>query len=300
MLLAAVVPLRSAGHAQPPARLRPEALEALPVRAADARIAYGDDSLQIGELRLPEGTGPFPVAVVIHGGCWLARIGSYQPTLRYVAPLAEALREAGVATWNIEYRAVGHPGGGWPGSFLDIARAVDHVRALSRRFPLDTSRVISVGHSAGGHFALWAAGRHRLEPGGPLTTPAPVRLAGAVAVGGPGDMLDFAGYDASICGERITARLFGASDTLPAALAEPARHASPAELLPLGVPHVLVVGEDDRVVPPASARAYVARARRAGDRASYVPVPGAGHFEPLAPAHEAWRPVLEEVLRLLR
>jgi acetyl esterase/lipase len=269
------------------------------VPAPDHRAAYGPDSLQHGFLRLPPGPGPFPVAVVIHGGCWLSAVGGFRPTPRYMAAAAEGLRQAGVATWNVEYRALGHPGGGWPGSFLDIGSAVDHLRVLAGRFPLDTTRVVTIGHSAGGHFALWAAARHRLPAGSVLRTPAPLMVAGAVSVGGPGDMLDFATYDRAICGRRVTAGIFGVlPDTSVAALHPRAREASPAELLPLGVAHRLVVGVEDRVVPRASAEAYVSRARAAGDDARYDPVPDAGHFDPLSPATAGWQAVLRAVLEL--
>lgn len=280
--------------------LLPTDLDTLPVPAPDHREAYGSDSLQFGLLRLPPGPGPFPVTVVIHGGCWLARIGPYHPTPRYMAPAAEALRQAGVATWNIEYRSIGHPDGGWPGTFLDVGAGVDHLRSLARRFPLDTTRVVAMGHSAGGHLALWAAGRHRLPPGGALTTPAPLALAGAVAVGGPADMLSFVPLDRRICGEPIIARLFGVlPDTSIAGLRARAREASPAELLPLGVPHRLVVGVRDGVVPAPAAEAYVARATAAGDDARYLPVPDAAHFEPMHPGSTGWPLVRQAVLDLL-
>ena len=118
----------------------------LPSKPADARIAYGADSLQFGELRLPNGKGPFPVAIVIHGGCWVHGYAA----ANNAAPIADALRDAGVATWNIEYRRRDNPGGGWPGTFLDVASAADSLRSIATRYPLDLSRVIAIGHSAGG------------------------------------------------------------------------------------------------------------------------------------------------------
>ena len=132
-------------------------IASLPTISADARVAYGPDSLQFGELRLPSGHGPNPVAVVIHGGCWLS-----MADLHVMDRFSEALTDAGVATWNIEYRPVDNPGGGWPGTFTDVGLAVDHVRDLAREYSLDLTRVMVVGHSAGGHLALWAAARHRL------------------------------------------------------------------------------------------------------------------------------------------
>ena len=142
-------------------RLSPADVNRLPSKPADARISYGPDPLQFGELRLPRGTGPFPLAVVIHGGCWVSEVATLQNT----AALADALRDAGIATWNIEYRRVDNPGGGWPGTFTDVADAVDLVRVIAREHPIDLSRVVTIGHSAGAHLALWAAARGRLAEG---------------------------------------------------------------------------------------------------------------------------------------
>src|SRR5215210_6101524 len=134
----------------PAQRLGPSAVDKLPSKPADAKVAYGSDPLQFGELRLPKGTGPFPVAVVIHGGCWVSEFATLQNT----AAAADALRDAGVATWNIEYRRSNNPGGGWPGTFMDVAAATDYVRELARRYTLDLTRVLAIGHSAGAHLAL--------------------------------------------------------------------------------------------------------------------------------------------------
>src|SRR5215212_9588798 len=129
---------------------------AAPAPAADHRESYGSDPLQFGELRLPRGTtGRVPVVVFLHGGCWRA---AYD--LTHVAAAAAALASAGYAVWVPEYRRVGNDGGGWPGTFEDVAAAVDHVRDLAVRYPsLDTTRVVLAGHSAGGQLALWAASR---------------------------------------------------------------------------------------------------------------------------------------------
>jgi len=140
-------------------RLGPRDVDTLPSRAPQLREAYGADSLQFGELRLPRmGLGPFPVAVVIHGGCWTKGFA----TLRNTAAVASALADEGIATWNVEYRQMGDPGAGWPNSFLDVGAAVDHLRALAKAWPLDLTRVVVLGHSAGAHLALWAAARPRL------------------------------------------------------------------------------------------------------------------------------------------
>ena len=107
---------------------------ALAAAPADHRISYGPEPLQFGELRLPAGAGAHPVAVVIHGGCWSSRYG-----LDHIRDASDALRREGIATWTIEYRRVGDPGGGWRGTFEDVAQGIDHVGALARSFPPDGS-----------------------------------------------------------------------------------------------------------------------------------------------------------------
>ena len=152
---------------------------ALPRPEPTARLAYGPQLLQFGELRVPDGDGPHPVAVVIHGGCWLAEYD-----LGYMSALADGLTRDGVATWSIEYRRVGDDGGGWPGTFLDVAAAADSLVYLARDYDLDLDRVVAVGHSAGGHLALWLAARHRLQSDDPLRGRSPLRLSGVVALAG--------------------------------------------------------------------------------------------------------------------
>jgi acetyl esterase/lipase len=173
MLLAAMTCLMASPA--PAQRIGPRDVDSLPSRSPQLRASYGPDSLQFGELRLPSGAGPFPVAVVIHGGCWTRGFA----TLRNTAAVASALLDDGIATWNIEYRQVGDPGGGWPGSLLDVGAGVDHVRALAARYPLDLGRVVLVGHSAGAPLALWAAGRSRLAARSSVRGRAPLPVLGA-------------------------------------------------------------------------------------------------------------------------
>ena len=273
-------------------RLRPADVNALPSKPADTKIPYGPDPLQFGELRLPKGTGPFPVAVVIHGGCWVSKFA----TLHNTSALADALRDAGIATWNIEYRRLDNPGGGWPGTFADVADATDKVREIAKAHPLDLSRVVTVGHSAGAHLALWAAARSRLPQGSPLHRPNPLPLRAAVALGGPGDLKGFYEYAAKICGSNVIDSLMGGA---PATVADRYKQGSPAEMLPLGVRQVLIVGVQDGVMPPPARESYAAAARKAGDRAEIVEVPG-GHFEVIAPTSAAWPTVRDKVLSLVK
>ena len=128
------------------------------------RISYGEDPLQVGDLRVPPGDGPFQVAIFIHGGFWRSGFDSSLMT-----PLAEDMTARGIATWNVDYRSVGDLGGGYPGTLDDIARAIDHLAQVDEPLALDD--VIVIGHSAGGHLALWAGSRGHLAPGDPGARP---------------------------------------------------------------------------------------------------------------------------------
>ena len=109
-------------------------LAKLPRPEPDHVIAYGERAQQFGELTLPKGEGPFPVAVLIHGGCWLS-----SHSVDYFRALSEAISALGFAVWSIEYRRVGDPDADWPATFSDVAKAADAVRRtdiqLSRRRP---------------------------------------------------------------------------------------------------------------------------------------------------------------------
>jgi acetyl esterase/lipase len=262
---------------------------ALPRPTADLLLEYGSDPLQFGELRLPAGPGPHPVAVLIHGGCWLAEYD-----LGYMSALAAALAEAGVATWSIEYRRVGDPGGGWPGTFTDVAAAADHLRGVAAGHHLDLGRVVAVGHSAGGHLALWLAARHGLAADDPLRGPSPLPLAGVVALAGIPDLAAFAAPEG--CGAAVAPLLGGE----PAGVQERLHRASPIERLPLGLPQVLIVGALDTVVPPEQAERYAAAAAAAGERVRVLPITAAGHFELVVPGSVAWPSVRDAVLELAR
>lgn len=279
-------------HAQT-ARLRPRDVDTLPSKPATARIAYGTDSLQFGDLRLPEGRGPFPVVVMIHGGCWVHRLASLQNTTAF----SDALRDAGVATWNVEYRRYDNPGGGWPGTMRDIGDAVDSLRGLARKYPLDLARVVIAGHSAGGHLALWAAARKRLPMDSPLYVEDPLPVHAAIALGGPGDLRDFMTYGQRSCGEGVIDKLLGGTfEEVP----DRWRQVSPAEMLPLGVRQRLIVGDGDFIMPEKARDAYVARARSRGDTIDLAFVPDAGHFEVIAPGTKAWPQVRDAILELVR
>ena len=232
-----------------------------------ATIRYGADDLRSGTLRLPAGPGPFPVAVMVHGGCWTA---GYD-TRSGIEPLAAALAARGIATWNIEYRQVGEPGAGWPGSFHDVADGIDHLPALAKRYRLDLKRVVVIGHSAGAHLALWLASRPRLGPEWrPKLSPAAV-----VAIDGPGTLAPFVGVDKEVCGKPVIVPFMGGTPAeRPAAYAA----ASPMDHQPLGVRQYLVLGELGDLMKP-----YVAAAQAGGDKVAVLTPPGADHFDVVTP-----------------
>lgn len=261
----------------------------LPVPAADHVIKYGTDSLQFGELRLPEGKGDFPVVVVVHGGCWL---NAYN--LEYMSHLSEELTKAGYATWNIEFRRVGDAGGAWPGTFQDVALATDYVRELAKQYPLNAKKVAVVGHSAGGNLALWLAARHQLPKSSPLYTKKPLKLKGVVSLAGITDLAAYSQQEGS-CNAAVPQLMGG----LPAEFPERYAQASPIQMLPLQVPSRLVQGSLDPIVPVAQAEGFAQKAKATGDDAQIVLLPNAGHFDIVAPFSLAWPRVLQAVQEVL-
>jgi len=264
--------------AAPPARLTWPDLTARPHPAASATIAYGADALQKGDLWLPAGKGPFPLVVMVHGGCWQTSIADR----RLMDWIADDLRRDGIAVWNIDYRGVDRAGGGYPGTFADVAAAADEVAALARRYPLDTRRVVAIGHSAGGHLALWLAARSRLPRTSPLWSAHPQRIDHVVSLGGLPDLAATAASPDNGCGTAVVARLVGEGR------ADPYADTSVPRLLPMHVAQDLVNGREDRIIPYRMATDYVARATAAGDVARLHTVADTGHVELIAPETPAW------------
>ena len=248
-----------------------------PREAADATIAYGPDPLQRIDLWRPPGAGPHPVVLMVHGGCWQTHIADR----RLMDWVAADLRGAGVAVWNIESRGVDRDGGGYPGTFRDAAAAADRLRADAAVHALDLARLVAVGHSAGGHLALWLAARHRLPADSPLRDPDPLPIPHVVALGALPDLAAVAASPDNGCGTDVIARLVG---DRPAPFADTAI----PPLLPLGIVQTLVAGREDRIVPYRMATDYAARARAAGDPVSLHTVPDTGHVELIAPGTAAW------------
>jgi acetyl esterase/lipase len=243
-------------------------------------FSYGPHRSQRADLHLPPGPGPHPLIVLIHGGSWRARYGRI-----VVRGLASDLVRRGWAVWNIEYRRVG-AGGGWPATFADVAAAIDHLAELPAPLALDAVTII--GHSAGGHLALWAAGRDKLPEDAPgfIAGAAPVTVACVIAQAG---VCDLAGAYGRWHGGAVRALMGGSPEELPGRYAA----GDPMRLLPLSMPALLVHGIGDETVSIELARNYERAARAAGGAVELVEIPGAagGHRAHLDPRGEAWAQV---------
>lgn len=260
------------------------------------RISYGSGALQFAELRLPSSKPPHPVAIVVHGGCWLAKLGNMDEravALDNMRPLAAALTDAGIATWNVEYRRLGNEGGGWPGTFQDIGQAADFLRVLAGEHGLDLKRVIAIGHSAGGHFATWLGVRHKVSKSSDVYVSNALRLIGVVNLDGPADLKATIPLQQPICGVPVITQLMGGS---PEERPDRYREGSPVELLPAGLPQEVFAG---RMFAKLAAP-YEAAAKSAGDDVRMTVLADAGHFVFIDPGSAVWPQVLQSVRRLLR
>jgi acetyl esterase/lipase len=275
-----------------PKLMTPADLQALPMLPPDQRLAYGDDANHIGELRLPSGRGPHPVVVLIHGGCWKAEYA----TLRDLAPMGDALKAEGIASWNIEYRRLRQPGSGWPGTYLDVGRAIDHLRQVASTHRFDLTRVVVLGHSAGGHLAMWAGTRQRIPPSSALHVANPLSARGVVNLAGTIDMGENIAHMEAECKDTVVSSMLGGS---PSSVPERYREVSANRMVPLGLQQVLIWGEHEQFVPLSLARSHVDAATQAGDRARVIVVPAMGHFELASPRSSAWPTVLGAIRALL-
>ncbi|MDQ8758189.1 alpha/beta hydrolase [Sphingosinicella sp. LHD-64] len=261
----------------------PDLLER-PRPAPRTTIPYGDDPLQVVDLWLPDGPGPHPTVLMVHGGCWQTEIAD-RTIMNWIA---DDLRRRGMAVWNVDYRGVDR-GGGYPGTFQDVAAAADALRTHAARHRLDISRLVATGHSAGGHLALWLAARPRLPADSPLRTNNPLPIHAVVSLGGLPDLEEAARPPGSGCGTEVIAQISGgrfAETSVP-------------RLAPLGIRQVLVNGLQDRIIPTAYAEGYAAPMRAAGDDVTVRMVDRTGHVELVAPETSAWAMAVAEIERAL-
>jgi acetyl esterase/lipase len=256
-------------------------------RTGPERHRYGAARSHYGELFLPPEHGPSargrggapPVAVVLHGGFWKAQYGR-----RLMHDVCRDLAARGWAAWNLEYRRLGLGcGGGWPATFADVAAGVDRLAELDG---LDLTRVVAVGHSAGGHLAAWAAARPRLPDGAPGAAPR-VRVTAVAAQAGVVD-LELA-WELRLSRGVVRRLLGGTPEEHPQRYAA----ASPAALLPLGVPILLTHGARDDIVPPMMSERFAAAARERGDACELQVEAGEDHFGHLDPANPLWKAVVK-------
>ena len=285
-LAATVAALQVGGVQAAPATVRDYMDQ--PRVAADHRIRYGPDPAQVIDLYLPKGSGPHPVVILIHGGCYLAEYEGLPQT----SGIATDLARRGYAVWNVEYRKLGETGAGYPGTFLDVATAVDRIPAEAARYHLNPRRVVALGHSAGGHLALWAAARGRLPKSSVLWRARPLRISSAISLGGIGDLEGQGHIFAGACGLEPIPRIIGA-----ATRRDPYVDTSPAELLPTGARTIMISGDLDHVMPPPTGRAYVERVKVAGDFGEAMAISNASHFDVVMPTTAAWNVVADVVAR---
>lgn len=250
-------------------------LTALPP-PADARIAYGSDPNQFGDLRLPKDKGPFPLVMNIHGGYWRAKYD-----LAHAGHLCAALTAKGLATWNIEYRRVGNPGGGWPGTFEDVHNAYLFLPELAKRYSIDSHKVVVMGHSAGAQLALCLAAQE-------------ASLRRVVSLAGVLDLQQ--AWELHLSNDAVVEFLGGKPSELPKpySLADPMR---------LAINHAttqwLIHGSADDVVPSYFSRNYAQQKKAKGEDVHYLEISTAGHFDLIDPSSQAWAKVRDTLLHLL-
>jgi acetyl esterase/lipase len=253
-----------------------------PAGTPDAVLHYGPHSLQFGQLWLPDAPAPHPLVVFIHGGCWL---NAYD--VEHGKPLASALAARGFAVWSVEYRRIGDAGGGWPGTLQDVGSAIDYVRVLAQQFPVDLSRVVLTGHSAGGHLTLWGAARAGFQPDSALYVRDAFVARGAIGLAAIADLALYSAGQSS-CEQATLALMGGGSEQHPERYAA----ASPTRLVPWATPTRLIHGREDGIVPLAQANALAAAAAGSDQQIPITWIDGAGHFDLIHPGTKAFQALL--------
>jgi len=255
--------------------MRSDDILTLAAPPADVRLAYGSDPNQFGELRLPKSPAPFPIVMSIHGGFWRAKYD-----LQHIGHLCAALTAKGLATWNVEYRRAGNKGGGWPGTFEDIARASRFLPQIAKRYNFDPARTLVIGHSAGGQLALCLAAH---EP----SIKRVISLAGVVDVQ--------QAWELHLSDDAVVEFLGGKPKDVP----EHYHEADPMQLS-IKATQWLVHGAADDVVPPLFSRHYAEEKKRRGEDVHYLELSTAGHFDLIDPRSSAWSKVENTILHLMQ
>ena len=252
-----------------------------PLPAADRRIAYGPGALQFAELWLPRGKAPHPVVLMIHGGCWQSDVAD-RTIMNWIA---DDLRGRGIAVWNVEYRGVDRPGGGYPGTYLDVAAAADLLVKDGPALGLKTDRIVAVGHSAGGHLALWLADRSALPATSPLRGAHPAPIAAAISQGGLPDLHFSSNTVGHGCGTEGAIAMAGQPS---AARPDVYADTSPIAMAPGSARQISVNATKDVIAPPSYAAAYAAVLAAKGVTVEQHVIHDEGHVELIAPGSRAW------------
>ena len=242
---------------------------------ADFRLRYGSDENQFGDLRLPKNKGLHSVVMMIHGGYWRARYD-----LIHAGHLCAALAKAGLATWNLEYRRVGNPGGGWPGTFEDITSGFLFLKQIAEKYKLNEKKIMVMGHSAGGELALCLGGHQN-------------SVRGALSLAGLVDL--HRAWELHLSNDAVVEFLGGTPDTV----AEHYHEASPAEV---AMPHLvqrLIHGVKDDIVPIEMSRHYRDAKKKRGENVELIELANADHFDVIDPQSKAWPIVEKTILKIL-
>lgn len=255
------------------------------------KLAYGNHPSQFGVLRLPDASGKCPVVVTIHGGFWKAKYG-----LEEISPLDEDLAKRGYATWNIEYRRIGEPGGGWKGTFHDAVDSVNFLSQLEKNFPLDLSSVVIIGHSAGGHLALWLASRINKPNRDEMDDFLQIPIKGVISLAGVSDLETMWEIDAQNGIDSPVANLIGGT---PKEFPDRYRFASPIERLPMNIPQILFHGDSDAEVPVELSLEYYHRAVGLKEQVDLTILPETDHFMLIDPLSAAWESVAHSLNKLI-
>lgn len=240
----------------------------------DATISYGDDPLQVVDVWVPKGDLPYRAVIMIHGGCWQSDIAE-RDIMNYIA---NDLREAGIGVWNIEYRGVDRAGGGYPGTYEDVAAAADMLAEKGPDFGFSLRKTVVLGHSAGGHLALWLAARPQLPLGERIRGSNPVRIDVALSQGGLPDLRQGVRRKGHVCGTVAPDRM----------AAGHYRWTSPPEMPTGNAVQILFNNERDTIAPPEFAHRYQAHLASQGVNVETVVTPGEGHVELIAPGSKSW------------
>ncbi|MEZ5708278.1 MAG: alpha/beta hydrolase [Blastomonas sp.] len=251
----------------------------------DHTIRYGDDPLQLVDIWVPQGPLPHRAVIMIHGGCWQTDIAE-RDIMNYIA---DDLRKSGIGVWNIEYRGVDRPGGGYPGTYHDVGQAADLFLEKGPDYGFSTRRIVTIGHSAGGHLALWLAQRPKLMQTSDIRGDNPVRPDAAISQGGLPDLREGTKRTGHPCGTDAPGLMGGG------------RYAetSPPEMPVSDAAQYLFNTDRDPVAPPAYADAYKARMAAKGVTVETMVHGPEGHVELIAPKSKSWAAQKKLIIALL-